>query len=263
MDQQIPVTVIAELQHRLADGWVDHAAAELSRVDRQPQRIQRTGRDLAAAPASGVDTRELRVRIEPVRRVIDRRDLATRRRNCRLDANLGCPQDRGGAQRLPAAGREQRVDAVRGRAHDPPETVVAGAGLLAAGVVVCCCVVVVRRDVADEAGAARLLWRCAAGCLGAVAGRASGRGAERPWRCRLAVLGVGDARAVVAAAALEWPEKPRAATAMNASSNAVAAPASPRLVYRRRLSALSRRWPRSAELGMLWTVPEPAKRSVT
>jgi hypothetical protein len=71
-------------------------------------------------------------------------------------------------------------------------------------------------------------------------GRASGRGEAR-CLSRCAALGVGEVCAVVAAAALEWPENPRAATATNAISSAVDAAVIPRLVRRRRLSAESRR----------------------
>jgi hypothetical protein len=98
-------------------------------------------------------------------------------------------------------------------------------------VVVCAAVLV-----ADAGSTERGL----AACLGAVVGGASGRGVAR-WRSRLALFGAGELRAVVAAAALEWPENPRAETATNAMNNAVDAAPIPRLVRRRRLSAESRR----------------------
>jgi len=44
------------------------------------------------------------------------------------------------------------------------------------------------------------------------------------WRSDGPVVLVEEFPAVVAAPALEWPEKPRAAIAANASSSAVAAP---------------------------------------
>jgi len=70
--------------------------------------------------------------------------------------------------------------------------------------------------------------------------------------------------AVFAVAVLEWPEKPRAATATNASSSAVAAPVSPRLALRRRANAASRRRSlRTFSLRMPRTVPDRAKRAVS
>jgi hypothetical protein len=64
-----------------------------------------------------------------------------------------------------------------------------------------------RQSSPTRGGMARL-----AACVGGVVGVARGRGVVR-WLLRLAVRGVGEVRAVVAAAWPEWPENPRAATA--------------------------------------------------